>query len=58
MRENVVESMVRAPGVVRTQLGECLKAIVNTDYPECWPGLLPALLHNLASQVRLGNPKP
>ena len=52
MRENVLEGMVRAPGVVRAQLGECLKAIVNTDYPERWPGLLPALLANLASQAR------
>ena len=52
VRENVLESMVRAPGVVRMQLGECLKAIVGTDYPERWPGLLPALLANLASQAR------
>ena len=51
VRENVLESMVRAPQAVRTQLGECLRALVHADFPQRWPGLLPILLHNLASQV-------
>ena len=50
-RECGRRSMVRAPQAVRTQLGECLKALVHADFPERWPGLLPTLLRNLASQV-------
>ncbi len=42
---------MRAPPLVRTQLGESVKAIASKDFPEHWPGLLPALLQNLSSQV-------
>ena len=51
VRDNLLEGIVRAPQVVRTQLGECLKAIVHVDFPESWPGLLPIVLQNLGSQV-------
>ncbi|EIE23737.1 ARM repeat-containing protein [Coccomyxa subellipsoidea C-169] len=50
VRDNLLEGIVRAPQVVRTQLGECLKAIVHVDFPESWPGLLPIVLQNLGSQ--------
>jgi hypothetical protein len=52
VRDNILEGIVRAPQVVRTQLGECLKDIVHVDFPERWPGLLPIVLQNLGSQVR------
>jgi hypothetical protein len=52
VRENIIESMARAPPIVRNQLGECLRSLVHADFPERWPGLLPTLLHNLASQAR------
>lgn len=52
VRDNILEGIVRSPQVVRTQLGECLKAIVHVDFPERWPGLLPIVLQNLASPVR------
>ena len=51
VRDNLLEGIVRAPQVVRTQLGECLKSIVQVDFPERWPGLLPIVLQNLSSQV-------
>ena len=44
---------MRAPPLVRAQLGESLKAVAGKDFPEHWPGLLPAILQNLSSQVRL-----
>ncbi|BDA47636.1 Importin-7 [Coccomyxa sp. Obi] len=50
VRDNLLEGIVRAPQVVRTQLGECLKSIVHVDFPERWPGLLPIVLQNLSSQ--------
>ena len=43
---------MRAPPLVRAQLGESLKAVAGKDFPEHWPGLLPAILQNLSSQVR------
>ena len=43
---------MRAPPLVRAQLGESLKAVAGRDFPEHWPGLLPAILQNLSSQVR------
>ena len=43
---------MRAPPLVRTQLGESIKAIASKDFPEHWPGLLPSVLQNLSSQVR------
>ena len=51
VRDNLLEGVMRAPPLVRTQLGESMKAIAGRDYPEHWPGLLPALLQNLSLQV-------
>lgn len=34
----------------RVQLGDGLKTIVNNDYPERWPSLLPSIDANLKSQ--------
>ena len=35
--------------MIRSQLGECAKAIAYSDFPEQWPGLLPALCGSLGS---------
>lgn len=43
----------RAPPPVRVQLGECVRSITYIDFPDKWPGLLPLLVQNLATQVRL-----
>ena len=51
VRDNLLEGVMHAPPLVRTQLGESMKAIASRDYPEHWPGLLPALLQNLSLQV-------
>ncbi|CAL5220954.1 g3058 [Coccomyxa viridis] len=50
VRDNLLEGVMRAPPLVRTQLGESIKAIASKDFPEHWPGLLPAVLQNLSSQ--------
>uniref|UniRef100_A0A2N9HRF9 Exportin-2 central domain-containing protein n=1 Tax=Fagus sylvatica TaxID=28930 RepID=A0A2N9HRF9_FAGSY len=36
------------------QLGECLKTLVNADYPEQWPRLLDWVKHNLQDQQVYG----
>ena len=50
VRDNLVEAMVVAVPVVRTQLGLCLRSIAQIDYPGNWPGLLPAICANMQQQ--------
>eukprot|EP00873_Tetraselmis_striata_P029005 jgi/Tetstr1/449269/TSEL_036472.t1 len=50
VRSNLLEAIVRAPSKIKSQLGECLKSIVYTDYPEKWPDLLQSVVQNLTSQ--------
>eukprot|EP00798_Chlamydomonas_sp_ICE-L_P030407 gene30407-35412_t len=52
VRENLLESMIRAPHSVQVQLGEVFKSVVYNDFPEKWPQLLPSLYPNLVSQER------
>ena len=51
VREGLIEGVIRAPGPVRSQLGECVRAVVYADYPERWPQLLQQVQANLGSQV-------
>ena len=48
VRENLVEALVVAPQVVRTQLGLCLRAIAQEDFPHSWPSLLPTIAASLS----------
>ncbi|CAM6037581.1 unnamed protein product [Sphagnum compactum] len=50
VRENLLEAIIQAPPIIRVQLGECLKTVIHADYPEHWPGLLPAIDGNLKAQ--------
>lgn len=52
VRDNLLEGIVRAPTLVRAQLGECLKAVVYSDFPDRWPGILHAIQQQLATQAR------
>ena len=38
----------------RVQLGECIKTIINADYPEHWPALLIWVKRNLQDQQGYG----
>lgn len=40
--------------VYRVQLGECLKTVIHSDYPEQWPHLLDWVKHNLQDQQVYG----
>ena len=53
VRNNLLEGIVRAPPLVRAQLGECLKEIVYSDFPDRWPTILNAIQQQLATQVRM-----
>ena len=47
LRDNLLEAMIIAPPLVRSQLSLCLNAIARHDYPERWPALLPAICAEL-----------
>ncbi len=58
VRDNLLEGIVRAPPLVRAQLGECLKSVVYADFPDAWPGILPAVTAQLATQARARAARP
>ena len=47
VRDNLLEAIIFALPVVRTQLALCLRIIAHTDYPAKLPALLPAICTNL-----------
>ena len=55
VRDNLLESLIRAPHMVQLQLGEVFKTIVYADFHEKWPTLPQSILPNLVSQVRGGD---
>uniref|UniRef100_A0A7S0V0E3 Importin N-terminal domain-containing protein n=1 Tax=Polytomella parva TaxID=51329 RepID=A0A7S0V0E3_9CHLO len=50
VRENIFDTLLRAPHVVQTQLGEIFKVIIYEDFPEKWPGLIEKILPCLSQQ--------
>lgn len=50
VREALLEGITRAPPAVRVQLGECVRSLVYSDYPQQWPALLPQVHAYLTSQ--------
>ncbi|GLJ28027.1 hypothetical protein SUGI_0550340 [Cryptomeria japonica] len=50
VRENLLQFIACVPPLLRAQFAECLKTIINADYPEQWPNLLPWVKHNLQDQ--------
>ncbi|KAG0478458.1 hypothetical protein HPP92_013177 [Vanilla planifolia] len=53
VRENILAFIILVPQLLRAQLGECLKTIINADYPEQWPNLLQWIKFNLQSQDQI-----
>jgi len=49
IRANMLEAIIQSPPLLRSQLGETLRAIVDADYPERWPDLLSAVGQNVSS---------
>lgn len=50
VRQNLLEALVHAPPIIRVQLGDGLKTVINYDYPEKWLSLLSSIDANLKSQ--------
>ncbi|CAI5517143.1 unnamed protein product, partial [Closterium sp. Naga37s-1] len=49
VRDNLVEAVICCPPLIRSQLIEVLKAVVQSDYPDRMPALLQQALANLHS---------
>ncbi|CAM8924430.1 unnamed protein product [Rhodiola kirilowii] len=54
VKNNILDFVTQVPPLLRAQLGECLKTIIHSDYPEQWPALLHWVKHNLEGQQLYG----
>ncbi|RZB54080.1 importin beta-like SAD2 [Glycine soja] len=50
VRDHILVFVTQVPPLLRVQLGECLKTVIHSDYPEQWPHLLDWVKHNLQDQ--------
>ncbi|KAF8079661.1 hypothetical protein N665_1010s0008 [Sinapis alba] len=54
VRDNILVYVTQVPTLLRSQLGESLKTILYTDYPDQWPRLLDWVNYNLQNQQIYG----
>ncbi|KAG9141479.1 hypothetical protein Leryth_001925 [Lithospermum erythrorhizon] len=54
VRQHILNFIVQVPPLLRVQLGECVKTLIHSDYPEQWPALLHWVKHNLQDQQVYG----
>ncbi|KAG9152610.1 hypothetical protein Leryth_025981 [Lithospermum erythrorhizon] len=54
VRQHILNFIVQVPPLLRVQLGECVKTLIHSDYPEQWPALLHWVKHNLQDQQVFG----
>ncbi|KAE9615695.1 hypothetical protein Lal_00017482 [Lupinus albus] len=54
VRDHILVFVTQVPPLLRVQLGESLKTIIYSDYPEQWPHLLDWVKHNLQDQQVFG----
>ncbi|XP_054821841.1 importin beta-like SAD2 [Prosopis cineraria] len=54
VRDHILVFVTQVPPLLRVQLGECLKTIIHSDYPEQWPHLLDWVKHHLQDQQVYG----
>ncbi|RDY03360.1 Importin beta-like SAD2 [Mucuna pruriens] len=54
VRDHILVFVTQVPPLLRAQLGECLKTVIHSDYPEQWPRLLDWVKHNLQDQQVYG----
>ncbi|CAN8267938.1 unnamed protein product [Cochlearia groenlandica] len=54
VREKILEYVSQVPSTLRVHMGECLKIMIFSDYPNKWPGLLDWVTKNLQDQKAYG----
>ena len=50
VRENILEAMVTSPPLLKAQMAKAMEYMIAEDFPERWPGLIPAVGRNIASE--------
>ena len=50
VRNSMVDALVHASSLIRSQLAQSLEPVIRTDYPHNWPTLHPALSAALTTQ--------
>ncbi|XP_057427481.1 importin beta-like SAD2 homolog isoform X2 [Lotus japonicus] len=53
VRNHTLLFLPQLPPLLRVQIGECLKTIIHSDYPDHWPHLLHWINHNLQDDQHL-----
>ncbi|KAG2410271.1 Importin beta-like SAD2-like protein [Vigna angularis] len=53
LRNHMLLSLPQLPPLLRVQLGECLKTVIHSDYPEQFPHLLDWIKQNLQDQQQV-----
>ena len=50
IRNSIIDALVHASSLIRSQLAQSLEPVIRTDYPHNWPTLHPALSAALSTQ--------
>ncbi|XBW35603.1 hypothetical protein QEN19_001177 [Hanseniaspora menglaensis] len=48
IRSNIIDCMVQLPPILKSQVGEAISIIAESDFPEFWPNLIPELVNKLS----------
>lgn len=48
IRSNIIECMIQLPPLLKSQVGEAISIIAESDFPEFWPNLIPELVSKLS----------
>ncbi|KAL6925754.1 hypothetical protein ACO0SA_000355 [Hanseniaspora valbyensis] len=48
IRSNIIECMIELPQILKSQVGEAISIIAESDFPEFWPNLIPELVSKLS----------
>lgn len=48
IRSNIIDCMIQLPPLLKSQVGEAISIIAESDFPEFWPNLIPELVSKLS----------
>lgn len=48
IRSNIIDCMIQLPNILKSQIGEAISIIAESDFPEFWPDLIPELVTKLS----------
>lgn len=48
IRSNIIDCMIQLPNILKSQIGEAISIIAESDFPEFWPNLINELVTKLS----------